>query len=73
MKTILKLFLYPISVFMLIGLMAGLCFMLTLLFSYIFDCTLYDVAYSPMMLVYIVAAISTIYLSVNVCQEIEKL
>ena len=73
MKPLLKLFLYPISVFMLIGLIAGLSFMLTLLFSYIFDCTLYDVAYSPMIVVYIITAISTIYLSTNVCMEIEKL
>jgi len=72
MKNLMKLFLYPLLSIAVIAFVVLLDYGLTWFFSWIFNCSIHDVACSPMMLIYICSGVAIMYLIVNVCQIIHQ-
>ena len=72
MNTIQKTLLYPIVATAIIILVTCLNWLLTAFFSFVFDTTLNDVACSPMVLVYLVSSLGTLYMIVNCFQYIDE-
>jgi hypothetical protein len=62
MNKLKKTFILPILAVSIIILMTSLMWLLTAFFSLIFQCTIAEVAASPMILIYIFFTIGTIYM-----------
>ena len=72
MNNLQKTILYPIVSTGVIILITCLDWFLTAFFSIIFDTTLANVAYSPMMFIYIISGIVTLYMIIFCCQYIDE-
>jgi hypothetical protein len=72
MNNLQKLFLYPIAVSAVVVVNASVCWVLTAFFATIFSVEIGVAAASPMVLIYIISAIATVYMSVNVCKYIDE-
>jgi hypothetical protein len=73
MNPFLKSILYPVAVLSIFTVVIILDYMLTFIFSLVFNTTVGNVANSPIVVIYIISVIYILYASVNVCQSIEKL
>lgn len=72
MNPLKKLVLYPIVTTAIIMLITLCNWLLTAFFALIFDTTINNVALSPIILLYIVSGIATLYLSVSACEYIDE-
>ena len=72
MNPLKKLLLYPIAITGIIILITCLNWVLTAFFSVIFSTTIASVALSPMIVIYILSGIGTLYLTVYYCQYIDE-
>ena len=72
MKPLEKLVLYPIVVTAIIMLITACNWLLTAFFALIFDTTMNNVASSPIILLYVVSSVATLYLCVLACQHIDS-
>ena len=72
MNQIQKTFLYPLVSTAIIIVISLLNWVLTLFFALLFDTTIHKVTNSPMIIIYIVSFVVTIYSIVNVCQYIQN-
>ena len=71
MNPLKKLVLYPIVTTAIIMLITLCNWLLTAFFALIFDTTINNVALSPIILLYIVSSVATLYLCVSACQYID--
>lgn len=71
MNPLKKLVLYPIVITAIIALITSCNWLLTAFFALIFDTTINNVALSPIVLLYIVSGVATLYLCVLACQYID--
>ncbi len=72
MNTLQKTMLYPIAGLIIIILMTSMNWLLTAFFSIIFDTTINNVACSPMVIIYGISFIATMYMIVNCCIYIDN-
>lgn len=72
MNPLKKLFLYPIVTTAIIMLVALCNWLLTAFFAWIFDTTINDVAFSPIILLYVGSGINAIYLCIVACKYIDE-
>lgn len=72
MNPLKKLVLYPIVTTAIIMLITLCNWLLTAFFALIFDTTINNVALSPIILLYVVSGVSTLYLCVSACQYIDE-
>jgi len=72
MNTLKKIMLYPIAGFIIIVLMTSMNWLLTAFFSIIFDTTINNIACSPMVIIYGISFIATMYMIVNCCIYIDN-
>jgi len=72
MNPLKKLVLYPIVTTAIIMLITLCNWLLTAFFALIFDTTIDNVASSPIILLYIVSGVATLYLCVFACQYIDE-
>lgn len=72
MNELQKTILYPIIATAIIILITCLDWVLTAFFAFIFDTTLSNIALSPMILIYIVSAITTAYMVITCCEYINE-
>lgn len=72
MNPLKKLALYPVVITVVIILITSCNWLVTAFFALIFDTTLHDVANSPIILLYAVSIIASIYMSVSACQYIDE-
>jgi hypothetical protein len=72
MNNLQKLFLYPVAIAAVVIINTSLCWLLTAFFAKIFSVEIGVAAASPMVFIYIIAAIATVYMSVNVCKYIDE-
>ena len=72
MNPLKKLVLYPIVTTAIIMLITLCNWLLTAFFALIFDTTINNVALSPIILLYVVSSIATLYLCVSACQYIDE-
>ena len=70
MNPLKKLVLYPIVTTAIIMLITLCNWLLTAFFALIFDTTINNVALSPIILLYIVSSVATLYLCVLACEYI---
>lgn len=67
-----KIFMYPIAVTAIIILMIGCNVVITAAFALAFNTTMANVVFTPILVLYLFSACSTLYLSGQVCIEIDK-
>lgn len=72
MNPLKKLVLYPIVITAIIMLVTSCNWLLTAFFALIFDTTMNNVATSPIILLYIISGVATLYLCVTICQYIDE-
>jgi energy-converting hydrogenase Eha subunit C len=72
MNPLKKLVLYPIVTTAIIMLITLCNWLLTAFFAWIFDTTINNVALSPIILLYIVSSVATLYLCVLACEYIDE-
>jgi hypothetical protein len=72
MNTIQKTFLYPIISLAIIVLMVSINWLLTAFLSVIFNSTINDVAASPIILIYVLSFIATVFMIINCCEYIDR-
>ena len=72
MNPLKKLVLYPIVTTTIIMLITSCNWLLTAFFALIFDTTINNVVLSPIVLLYIVSGVATLYLCVLACQYIDE-
>lgn len=72
MNPLKKLVLYPIVTTAIIMLITLCNWLLTAFFALIFDTTINNVALSPIILLYIVSSVATLYLCVSACEYIDE-
>lgn len=72
MNPLKKLVLYPIVTTAIIMLITLCNWLLTAFFALLFDTTINNVALSPIMLLYIVSGVATLYLCVSACEYIDE-
>ncbi len=67
-----KIILYPIVVtaIIILGIACNWC--ITAFLALVFQTTINDVAFSPIIVFYIVSGVATLYLSVSACQYIDE-
>jgi len=72
MNPLKKLLLYPIAITSIIILITCLNWVLTAFFSVIFSTTIESAALSPMIFIYVLSVIGTLYLIVSCCEYIDQ-
>lgn len=72
MNPLKKLVLYPVAITVIIILITSCNWLITAFFALVFNTTLKDVANSPIILLYAVSIIASIYMSVSACQYIDE-
>lgn len=72
MNPLKKLALYPITVTAVIVLVTVCNWLITALFSLLFNTTIAKAASSPIILIYVISTIATLYLCISACQYIDE-
>lgn len=72
MNKLTKLFLYPLIVFSITVAVVFLSWTLTAILALAINCTMAEIALSPMIMVYVAIFIALIYLIVEACIQIDN-
>lgn len=72
MNPLKKLALYPITVTAVITLVTVCNWLITALFALLFNTTIAKAASSPLVLIYVISTVATLYLSMKACQYIDE-
>jgi uncharacterized protein with PQ loop repeat len=72
MNNLQKLFLYPVAIAAVVIINTSLCWLLTAFFAKIFSVEIGVAAASPMVFIYIVAFVGSLYMIGYACQYIDE-